>query len=133
VTGAVVADSSVGETYLDPARPFTNELALRRVLRELLGQVFWYEQHMGPKALELLAEELAPERVSEVSLLSGPAHVTDRVKARFERFSAELANDGVRAEWRVLPADVAREFHARVLFAMRACSSTKSRCGNSRP
>jgi hypothetical protein len=116
VTGAVVAGTAGAETYLDPARPFTNELALRRVLRELRGQVFWYEQHMGPKALELLAEELAPEHVSEVSLLSGPANVTPRVKTRFERFAAELANDGVRAEWRVLPADVAREFHARVLF-----------------
>lgn len=116
VTGAVVAGTTAGETYLDPARPFTNELALRRVLRELRGQVFWYEQHMGPKALELLAEELAPEHVSEVSLLSGPANVTTRVKNRFERFAAELANNGVRAEWRVLPTDVAREFHARVLF-----------------
>lgn len=116
VTGAVVGSTAAGETYLDPTRPFTNELALRRVLRELRGQVFWYEQHMGPKALELLAEELACEHVSEVSLLSGPANVTSKVKARFDRFEAELANEGVRAEWRVLPADAAREFHARVLF-----------------
>lgn len=116
VTGAIVRDTAAGETYLDPTRPFTNELALRRVIRELRGQVFWYEQHMGPKALELLAEELEPEHVSEVLLLSGPANVTQRVKSRFERFEAELANKGVRAEWRVLPVDVAQEFHARVLF-----------------
>ncbi len=105
----------MGETYLDPTRPFTNELALRRVLRELRGQVFWYEQHMGPKALELLIEELSPS-VVEVRLLSGPANITDRVKRRFERFVEELGHKDVKAEWKVLPADVARELHARVIY-----------------
>ena len=58
VTGASLREGSPGETYLDPKRPFTNELALRRVIRELRGRVLWYEQHMGVKALEMLAEEM---------------------------------------------------------------------------
>lgn len=116
VTGATLRDTSAGETYLDPNRPFTNELALRRVIRELRGRVFWYEQHMTPKALELLAEELDTSNVTEVLLLSGPANISDRAKSRFHRFSTELAHLGVQSEWRVLPADVARDMHARVLF-----------------
>jgi hypothetical protein len=115
VTGAELPEASAEETYLDPTRPFTNELALRRVIRELRGQLLWYEQHMGPKALELLIEELNPN-VIEVRLISGPANITDRVKRRFERFSEELGNRGVTAEWRVLPAEVAQGLHARVLY-----------------
>jgi hypothetical protein len=71
---------------------------------------------MGIKTLEILIGEIDRENVSEVRLLSGPAHVTDRVKKSFERFAAELQHDGVNTEWRVLPAGPARQFHARVLF-----------------
>lgn len=71
---------------------------------------------MGIKALEILVDEIDRGNVGNLRLLSGPAQVTDRVKRRFERFAAELEHDGVKAEWRVLPADVARQFHARVLF-----------------
>ena len=116
VTGAVIPDEGASETYLDPKRPFTNVLALRRVIRELRGSVLWYEQHMGIKTLEILIEEIDRDNVNELRLLSGPAHVTDRVKESFERFATELQHDGVNAEWRVLPTDFARQFHARVLF-----------------
>jgi len=117
VPGAVIpAGTSASETYLDPKRPFTNELALRRVIRELRGSVLWYEQHMGIKALEILVDEIDRDNVSDLRLLSGPANVTDRVKRGFERFATELQHDGVNAEWRVLPLDVARQFHARVLL-----------------
>jgi hypothetical protein len=71
---------------------------------------------MGIKTLEILIEEIDRDNVNELRLLSGPAHVTDRVKKSFERFAAELQHDGVNVAWRVLPPDVARQFHARVLF-----------------
>jgi hypothetical protein len=71
---------------------------------------------MGIKTLEILIEEVDRDNVNELRLLSGPAHVTDRVKKSFERFAAELHHDGVNVAWRVLPTDFARQFHARVLF-----------------
>jgi hypothetical protein len=116
VTGAPLPQPGAVDTYLDPAKPFTNELALRKVIRGLSGRVLWYEQHMSRKNLEPLIEEIDPELVNDVRLLSGPANVTDKVKRAFESFAAELQNKGVHAEWRILPADVARDIHARVLF-----------------
>jgi hypothetical protein len=78
--------------------------------------VFWYEQHMSRKNLEPLIEEIDPEQVNEIRLLSGPANITDKVKRSCESFVAEMQNKGVHVEWRILPADVARDIHARVLF-----------------
>jgi hypothetical protein len=104
------------DVYLHPERPFTNELAVRKVIRSLEGSVLWYEQHMGRKALELLSEDLDLDRVSELRLLSGPANVTEKTKRAFERFASELENAGLQCDWRVLPADVARPLHARVIF-----------------
>ncbi len=108
------------DAYLDPSRPFSNELALRRVIREFRGRVLWYEQHMDRKLLELLSDELDRDAVSDLRLLSGPANVTPKAKRAFERFSEEMTGAGVGCDWRVLSADVAREIHARVLYDDRA-------------
>src|SRR5262249_19349759 len=60
------------DSFLHPDRPFSNELAIRRVLRELRGNVLWYEQHLDRKALELLLDDLVLDAVDEIRLLSGP-------------------------------------------------------------
>ncbi len=103
------------DSYLHPDRPFSNELGIRRVLRRLHGNVLWYEQHMDRKALELLLDELSIREVNQLRLLSGPANVSARTKKAFKRFAEELEQRGVQVEWRILPADVARSFHARVI------------------
>lgn len=107
--------TAVSDTYLTPAEPFSNDLAVRRIIRKLHGNVLWYEQHMDRKVLELLADELDLENVHELRLMSGPAHLTTKTKRAFERFATELENRGVPCDWRVLSADAARAFHARVL------------------
>lgn len=104
------------DVYLDPKRPFSNEFAVRKVVRGLRGSVFWYEQHMDRKVLEILSDDLDLENVSELRLLSGPANISAKAKRSFERFSTELENAGVQCDWRVLPAETARPLHARVIF-----------------
>jgi hypothetical protein len=117
VTGAELGvPTDVGTTYLDPSTPFTNDLALRKVIRGLSGDVFWYEQHMSRKNLEPLAEEIDLARVKRIRLLSGPANINLGVKGAYERFATELEHGGIQVEWRVVPADTARDLHARVLF-----------------
>ncbi|HEY5709465.1 MAG TPA: DUF262 domain-containing protein [Solirubrobacterales bacterium] len=106
---------TLGDTYLHPDTPFSNDLAIRRVIRQLRGTVLWYEQHMDRKALELLSDELPLDQVDEVRLLSGPANLSSKTKKAFQRFAAETERLGVASEWRVLPADQARAMHARVI------------------
>jgi hypothetical protein len=107
--------AKITDTYLHPDRPFSNELAIRRVIRQLRGSVFWYEQHMDRKALEILNDELVFGEVDELRLLSGPANLTSKTKRAFERFATEVERHGVPVDWRVLPADRARAMHARVI------------------
>lgn len=108
-------EAQPADNYLHPDRPFSNELGIRRVLRRLHGDVLWYEQHMDRKALELLLDELPLAEINRVRLLSGPANVSSKTKKAFVRFASELEQHGVDVEWRVLPADVARALHARVV------------------
>ena len=116
VTGASIGGPEVPDSYLDPSRPFSNELALRRVLGRLGGSVFWYEQHMPGKVLDVLNDALARERVTSIRLLSGPSNVTEKTKRAFERFNTELMNEGVTCEWHVAPAAAIRGLHARVVY-----------------
>jgi hypothetical protein len=115
VDGPPLVPSKLTDTYLHPDRPFSNELAIRRVIRQLQGSVLWYEQHMDRKALEILTDDLRIDEIDEVHLLSGPANLSSKAKRAFERFSEELESRGVAADWRVLPADRARALHARVI------------------
>jgi hypothetical protein len=107
--------SAVTDTYLDPDRPFSADLAIRRLIRKLHGQVFWYEQHMDRKVLEILTDELQMNQVTELRLMSGPANLSSRTKRSFKRFHEELQNQGVECSWRVLPTERARSIHARVI------------------
>jgi hypothetical protein len=116
VTGAIVRQEAPSDVYLDPAKPFMNELALRKVIRNLRGDVFWYEQHMSRKALEILAEELDRDAVVSILLLSGAANVNEQAKRSFQRFATEMASSGIDAEWRIVPDSQARKLHARVIF-----------------
>ena len=88
------------DVYLHPERPFTNVYAVRKVIRGLEGSVLWYEQHMDPKILELLSDDLDLEGVTGLRLLSGPAHITPKAKKAFERFAAKLEHAGVQCDWR---------------------------------
>jgi hypothetical protein len=109
------APTRVADAYLHPDRPFSNDLAIRRIIRQLHGVVFWYEQHMPGRALELLLDELRLDEVDEVRLLSGPANINSKVKRSFERFANELEARNVGCDWRVLQKDQARALHARVI------------------
>lgn len=115
VVGPALVPTGLADSYLHPDRPFSNDLAIRRIVRALRGSVLWYEQHMDRKALEILTDELHVDEIDVVRLLSGPANLTSKTKKAFERFSAEMAKRGAECEWRVIPADRARSLHARVI------------------
>jgi len=74
ITGAPLLEQGASDAYLDPAKPFTNELALRKVIRGLSGCVLWCEQHMSRKNLEPLIEEIDVGAVTRSA--SSPARAT---------------------------------------------------------
>lgn len=110
-----LAEAAAKDVFLHPDTPFTNDLAIRNVLRGLSGEIFWYEQHMPPKVLEVLVDELSRGDVQDLRLLSGPANVNEKGAKKFVRFAEELGKHGIHCEWRVIPAERARLLHARII------------------
>jgi hypothetical protein len=102
---------------ISPDTPFGNLLALREMVRAARTWIWWYEQHMPAKVLEVLYKEADGAKIDEIKLLSGPANVDDAVKSDFKRFHKEMLDKrGVAAEWRVLSKKRSFEHHDRFFF-----------------
>jgi hypothetical protein len=85
------ARERVAGHVLSPETPYTNLMVVKQTIRAARGFLWWYEQHMPAKVLEVLMSELDGEKVTEVRILSGPANVTDALKDEFGRFVKEMA------------------------------------------
>lgn len=114
ITETELSGGTVPKAYLSPSTPFSNKLQLTRLLGSLRGRLFWYEQHMPGKVLEVLTEATL-DHVTRISLLSGPTTVSSAAK-NFERFATEMGNRGIRCEWKVLTKETSQRHHARSLF-----------------
>jgi hypothetical protein len=92
---------------VDPAGPFSNKRAGRRLIRDARGVIRWYERDMPAKVLELIADEIADTGATRICLLSGDLdYAGRRQRARAARdladFRTEYASSGVGIEWREL-------------------------------
>lgn len=103
---------------LTPAAKFGNVLALRELLGATRGFLYWWEQHMEAKVLDVLYRNLETGQIRELRLLSGPANVDDHLRSEFKRFRADVAKTkSTEAQWRVLPKKAARLSHGRFLMS----------------
>jgi hypothetical protein len=101
-----------------PETPFGNLMALRGMLRSARSYIYWYEQHMAPKVLEVLYREVDGSGISEIRLLSGPTHIDRSARSDFRRFREEMsAQRGVSANWRVLARSEAARHHGRFFLS----------------
>jgi hypothetical protein len=103
---------------LAPDTRFGNLLSLREMLRAARSWIRWYELHMPGKVLEVLYREIESGNVTEIRILSGPANVTNDLKADFALFRTEMKKKrGVDVEWRVLPKAEAMKHHDRFFLS----------------
>lgn len=101
---------------LSPETPFTNELHIRELIRKSSIYIYWFDRYFTRKGLGFLAEEVDPDRVDEVKILSGTKQTDHNLRSSFKDFQKELRNKGIDAEMRVLVGDKIREIHDRWLI-----------------
>jgi hypothetical protein len=104
----------VSPGVVDSTRPFSNERALLRLIEDADGYIWWYERHMPPKVLELLADGLANSKAQSIRILSEPLEEgkRQRLLGKLERFRREFTK--VTLEWRELES--ADCHHDRLFF-----------------
>ena len=102
---------------LSPKTPFTNEMNIREIVRQSDSYVHWFDKYFTRKGLEFLADEIDPDEVDEIKILTGTAQTDHSLRGDFEKFKEEMEEKDVEAGMRVLSGDTAHEIHDRWLIA----------------
>lgn len=103
---------------VEPERPYSNVLALREILRSCEEYIHWAEPHLPRRALEPLSYEADAAQIAEIKLLSGEKSMDHATRKDFKRFSAEMTQRGINAEWRTIrQADMV--WHDRFILGRR--------------
>jgi len=108
------------KTYLiNQEKPYTNLLALKRVIRECKGKLIWIERHFTKKIFELISEEADGNKISEILIMSGPINIDNRVLEEFKLLKVELKNKKINVSFCIVTDN--KLFHGRWVIGNNIC------------
>ncbi len=102
--------------FIDPSRPFSNILWIKRVLSECEGTIFWLDKHFQKEGLEWLWSIADAEKIKEIRILSldmGDVNLRSDARKYFKRFKQEMDAKGIKASWITIDSKQIRDAHDR--------------------
>lgn len=102
--------------FIDPARPFSNILWIKRVLGECEGYIYWLDKHFQKDALEWLWAIADAEKINEIRILSldmGDINLGGEARKYYKRFEQEMSNKGIKTTWATIESTLIRDTHDR--------------------
>lgn len=102
--------------YIDPQRPYSNIIWIKRVLAECSGFIYWLDKHFQKEALEWLCAIADVNQISEIRILSldlGEVNLNIEAKKAYKRFKIELSNKGIKVVWATIDSKLIRDCHDR--------------------
>ena len=105
--------------YIDPERPFSNVMWIKRVLKRCQGFIYWLDKHFEKSALEWLWEIANADKISEIRILSLDCenNVNKVAKKDYKRLNKELKNKGIDLIWAVIDSKSIRDTHDRWIIS----------------
>ncbi|MFN7160768.1 MAG: hypothetical protein ACK4NC_04125 [Candidatus Gracilibacteria bacterium] len=103
--------------YIDPARPFSNIIWIKRVLSECSDFIYWMDKHFHKVALDWLWSTADSNRIRKIRILSlsstGNNNVNKDTKKTYLHFKQEMKNKGIEVIWSVIDSTEMRDSHDR--------------------
>jgi len=102
--------------FVDPARPFSNILWIKRVLSECKGSIYWLDKHFQKEALEWLWAVADASKIGEIRILSldmGDKNLGSDARKYYKRFKQEMSNKGITVTWAVIDSALIKDTHDR--------------------
>ncbi|MFH1047931.1 MAG: hypothetical protein V1738_06535 [Patescibacteria group bacterium] len=102
--------------FIDPSRPFSNILWIKRVIGECSGSILWLDKHFQKEGLEWIWSIADAEKITEIRILSldmGDKNLGSDAKNTFKRFRQEMTNKGINASWATIDSKEIRDIHDR--------------------
>ncbi len=102
--------------FIDPSRPFSNIVWIKRVLGECEGTIYWLDKHFQKEALEWLWAVADANKIKEIRILSldlGDVNLGTDAKKAYKRFKKEMTNKGIDVTWAIIDSREIRDTHDR--------------------
>ncbi len=102
--------------FIDPNRPFSNIMWLKRILAECTGHIYWLDKHFQKEAFEwiwAIADATKLDTIRILSLDLGEANLNIEARNNYKRLKKELANKGIGLVWATIDSKLIRDAHDR--------------------
>lgn len=102
--------------FVDPTRPFSNIVWIKKILNECEGFIYWIDKHFQKEALEWLWAIADANKIKKIKILSldmGDQNLSRSSKRYYKRFKEELANKGIEVTWATIDSTLIRDTHDR--------------------
>jgi hypothetical protein len=102
--------------FIDPNRPFSNIMWIKKILNECDAGIYWLDKHFQKEALEWLWAIADAGKIKEIRILSldlGEANLSSGARKDFMRFKKEMANKNIDASWATIDSKLVRDAHDR--------------------
>lgn len=101
-------------TLLNPEKPYTNRLMLRKYVREAEGQILWFDKYLDKRVFEILLLELDSNKVEEIKLLTtNSQHINNDFKNDYLLLKQEFANKNISLKCNIIDNMVGKNIHDR--------------------
>lgn len=111
---------------LSPETPFTNEMYLRELIRKSDSYVYWFDKYFTRKGLEFLSQDIDPNKVKEIRILTGTKQTNSGLRNDFKKFKEEMENMGIKVEMRIMKDEDSNEIHDRWIVSENQCFNVPS-------
>jgi hypothetical protein len=102
--------------FIDPSRPFSNIMWIKRVLGECEDSIFWLDKHFQKEGLEWLWAIADADKINEIRILSldmGDKNLSLDSRKYYRRFNQEMVNKGITVVWKTIDSKLIRDTHDR--------------------
>lgn len=102
--------------FIDPNRPFSNIMWIKKVLGECEGGIYWLDKHFQKEALEWLWAVADASKIKQIRILSldlGEGNLNTTARKDLARFKQEMINKNIDVSWATIDSKLVRDTHDR--------------------
>lgn len=101
--------------FIDPSRPYSNVLWIKRVLGECKEFIYWIDKHFQKEALEWIWEVADASKIKEIKIISLNLgeNLNKKAKDEYKRLRKELSLKKIDLTWYVIDSRKIRDIHDR--------------------
>ena len=101
-------------TLLNPDKPYTNRIILRKYIREANNHIYWFDKYLDKNIFEILFLEVDSNNIKSIKLLTTKSqHINAEFIKDYFLLKKELKNKSITLECNIIDSNISRQIHDR--------------------